>query len=251
MKVTQSFWLFVTPWTIHEFSRPEYWTREPFLSPGDLPNLGIQPRSPALQADSLPAEPQGKPKNTGVGSLSLLQQIFPTQKLNRVSCIAGGFLTNFLSRTFLSFPDHSLNFIFQWLPANCYLIFSSAVEHHCSAVQSNPGSFEGIVLDVSVRYLFWHQEGSSRLLLYLVLSCRLSSLEFSLISSSNLQISITFYHNCHCFERFSLNLSLNFSCSVENEASSFGKKQNSRFMACFSPFSRQNLVSQSSGAGRE
>ena len=40
-----------------------------------------QPRSPSLQADSL-AEPQGKPKNTGVGSLSLLQQIFPTLELN-------------------------------------------------------------------------------------------------------------------------------------------------------------------------
>ena len=39
--------------------------------------------SPALQADSLPAEPQGKSKNTGVGSLSLLQQIFPTQQLNQ------------------------------------------------------------------------------------------------------------------------------------------------------------------------
>ena len=44
---------------------------------------GIKPRSPTLQADSLPAEPQGKPKNTGVGSLSLLQEIFPTQELNR------------------------------------------------------------------------------------------------------------------------------------------------------------------------
>ena len=51
-------------------------------SPGDLPNPGIEPRSPALQVDSLPAEPQGKPKNTGVGSLSLLQGIFPTQGLN-------------------------------------------------------------------------------------------------------------------------------------------------------------------------
>ena len=35
-----------------------------------------------IQVDSLPAEPPGKPKNTGVGSLSLLQQIFPTQELN-------------------------------------------------------------------------------------------------------------------------------------------------------------------------
>ena len=49
---------------------------------GDLPNPGIKPRSPALQTDSLPAEPQGKPKNIGVGSLSLLQGIFPTQELN-------------------------------------------------------------------------------------------------------------------------------------------------------------------------
>ena len=54
-----------------------------FPSPGDLPNQGIKPRFPALQADSLPAEPQGKPKNTGVDSLSLLQWIFPTQELNQ------------------------------------------------------------------------------------------------------------------------------------------------------------------------
>ena len=66
-----------------EFFRPEYWSGWPFPSPGDLPNQGIEPRSPSLQADSLPAEPQGKPKNPGVGSLSLLQQIFPTQELNR------------------------------------------------------------------------------------------------------------------------------------------------------------------------
>ena len=45
-------------------------------------NPGIKPRSPALQADSLPAEPQGKPKNTGVGSLSLLQRIFLPQESN-------------------------------------------------------------------------------------------------------------------------------------------------------------------------
>ena len=65
-----------------EFSRSEYWSGQPFHSPGDLPNPGIEARSPALQADSLPAEPQGKPKNTGVGSLSLLQRIFHNQELN-------------------------------------------------------------------------------------------------------------------------------------------------------------------------
>ena len=44
---------------------------------GDLPNLGIKPRSPALQAYSLPAEPPGKPKDTGVGRLSLFQGDLP------------------------------------------------------------------------------------------------------------------------------------------------------------------------------
>ena len=63
-----------------DFSRPEYWSGWPFPSPGHLPNPGIEPRFPELQADSLPVEPQGKPKNTGVGSLSLLQWIFPTQE---------------------------------------------------------------------------------------------------------------------------------------------------------------------------
>ena len=75
----------VTPWTIQsvEFSRPEYWSGYSFPSPGALPNPGIKPRSPILQADSLPAEPAGKSKNTGVGSLSLLQWVFPTQESNR------------------------------------------------------------------------------------------------------------------------------------------------------------------------
>ena len=51
--------------------------------PEDLPNPGIEHRSPTLQADSLPSEPPGKPMKTGMGSLSLLQGIFPTQELNR------------------------------------------------------------------------------------------------------------------------------------------------------------------------
>ena len=77
--------LFATPWTIQsmEFFRPEYWSELPFPSPGDLPNPGSEPRSPTLQADYSPAEPQGKPKNTGVSSLSLLQLIFLTHELNQ------------------------------------------------------------------------------------------------------------------------------------------------------------------------
>ena len=41
--------------------RPEYWSGLPFSSPGDLPNTGIKPRCPALQADTLPSEPPGNP----------------------------------------------------------------------------------------------------------------------------------------------------------------------------------------------
>ena len=66
-----------------EFSRPEYHSGQLFPSPGDLPNPGIETRSPALQMDSLPAKPQGKPKNTGVGALYLLQGIFLTQESNQ------------------------------------------------------------------------------------------------------------------------------------------------------------------------
>ena len=65
-----------------EFSKPEYWSGQPFPSPGDLPNPGIKPRSPTLQEDSLLAESGGKPKNTEVGSLTLLQQIFLTEESN-------------------------------------------------------------------------------------------------------------------------------------------------------------------------
>ena len=61
--------LFVTPLTIAhkaplsmEFSRQEYWSGLPFPSPGDLPDSGIKPRSPVLQADTLLSEPPGKPK---------------------------------------------------------------------------------------------------------------------------------------------------------------------------------------------
>ena len=58
----------VTPWTVAhqaflsmEFSRQEYWSGLPFLALGDLPNSEIEPKSPALQAESLPSEPPGKP----------------------------------------------------------------------------------------------------------------------------------------------------------------------------------------------
>ena len=85
VQVAQLCQLSATPRSIQstEFSRPEYWSGSLSLLQGDLPNPGIEPRSPKLQVDSLPGEPLGKPKNTGVGSLSLLQGIFPTQESNQ------------------------------------------------------------------------------------------------------------------------------------------------------------------------
>ena len=62
--------LFATPWTVAYqappsmgFSRQEYWSGVPFPSPGDLPNPGMEPGSPAFQADALTSKPPGKPKN--------------------------------------------------------------------------------------------------------------------------------------------------------------------------------------------
>ena len=119
-----------------EFSRPEYWSGRLFFSPEDLSNSGVKPRSPTLQADSLPAEPQGKPKNTGVGSLSLLQGIFQTQESNPGSPalqadslptepdIVGFPVMNVLHDVPLFPPNNEYVFLlsFQWCRETCYLL---------------------------------------------------------------------------------------------------------------------------------
>ena len=120
-----------------EFSRQEYWSGLPCPPPGNLPNSGTDPgllhrkwtfpqlshqgslrtveraahpfsrgpswprnqtRPPALQGDSLPVEPPGKPENSAAGSLSLLQGILLTQESNQASCLAGGFFTSWATR---------------------------------------------------------------------------------------------------------------------------------------------------------
>ena len=79
VKFLSHVWLFATPWTVahHAWDSPgkNTWSGLPFPSPGDPPDPVIKPRSHTLQANSLLAEPQRKCKNTGVGSLSLLQGI--------------------------------------------------------------------------------------------------------------------------------------------------------------------------------
>ena len=79
--------LFATPWTVQSvgFSRPEHWSGYPFPSPGALPNSGVEPRSPTLQADSLPAEPPGKPYDTKSKVYS--RKIFPLKSSVEFSCL--------------------------------------------------------------------------------------------------------------------------------------------------------------------
>ena len=86
--------LFATAWTVAAqappsmgFSRQEYWSGVPLPPPGDLPHPGIEPRSPALQADALPSEPPRKPeeRNTSKGGKSLTSQDLAKQTYSSTS----------------------------------------------------------------------------------------------------------------------------------------------------------------------
>ena len=87
---------FATPWTAARqappsmrFSRQEYWSGLPFPSPGDLPDPGIEPGSPALQADALSSEPPGKPFVNWpvyISKFIKCQSKFWAQRINRESC---------------------------------------------------------------------------------------------------------------------------------------------------------------------
>ena len=90
--VTQSCLTLCVPGTIQsmEFSRPEYWSGEPFPSPRVLPNPGIELRSPSLQVDSLPAEPQGKSRHR-------------VDEINRAGKRNGGHLIVYVSEKALSY----------------------------------------------------------------------------------------------------------------------------------------------------
>ena len=115
----------MTPWTAaHQapqsmgFSRQEYWSGLPFLSPGDLPDPGIKPRSPTLVADALTSEPPGKP-------FIVSQFIVLEAKIPRSNC----WQICFLLRPFLAC---------EWPPSHCSscglssLCTSFPVTHHAS-----------------------------------------------------------------------------------------------------------------------
>ena len=81
-----------------EVSRQECWSGLPYLRPGALAHPGIEPRSPALQTDSLPSEPPRKPMSTGVGSLCPLQGIFLIQGSSQGLSHCRPFFTNWATR---------------------------------------------------------------------------------------------------------------------------------------------------------
>ena len=90
MKSLSCVQLFATPWTVAyqappsmRFSRQECWSGLPFPSPGDPPNPGTKPWSPALQADALPSEPPGKPNENPKVSAKI-----PLKLIRRFSKVA-------------------------------------------------------------------------------------------------------------------------------------------------------------------
>ena len=97
--------LFETLWTVDSqaplsmrFSRQEYWSGLPFPIPWDLPDPGIKPRSPALQADSSPAEPQESTRILAWVAYHFSSRSSQPRNWTGVSCIAGGFFTSWATR---------------------------------------------------------------------------------------------------------------------------------------------------------
>ena len=103
----------MAPWTAAyqappsmAFSRQEYWSGVPFPSPGDLPDSGIQPGSPALWPHGLYSPWNSLGQNIGVGSLSLLQGSSQPREQTQVSHIAGRFFTSWATRVFVTFKSN-------------------------------------------------------------------------------------------------------------------------------------------------
>ena len=149
------------------FSRQEYWVRLPCPLPGDLPNPGIEPRSPALQVDSLPSEPAGKPENTGVDVLSLLYWNFPTPEWNlSLSCL--------LDWQAGSLPPR---------PLGSPLWFASVLHHPITLPQgkerpqegcpalwqpAGPWFYQPLYLSIPVTRPDWHKDSEVRLYLVFI-----------------------------------------------------------------------------------
>ena len=119
-----------SPWTVAsqaplsmEFSRQEYWSGFPFASPGDLPDPGTKPGTPALKADSLPSEPAGKP---GPCNARCQKKHFPTVPVLSVA------IPEFGTETY-SKPWLSCEFMGQWCkPVKAHIFTPIFMPLECS-----------------------------------------------------------------------------------------------------------------------
>ena len=150
--------------SVHGIFQQEYWSGLPCPPPGDLPNPGIYSRSPALQADSLSSESPGKHKNTGMGSLSLLQGIFPTQESNQGFLHCGCILYQ-LSYQGSPFWTRVLS---KWEPENQNLRVSSPF----LTEKSHPKKYPCVLLGVGeVMWFRWTKsDGKGKLVAQIVTS---------------------------------------------------------------------------------
>ena len=145
------------------FSRPEYWSGLPCPLPGDLPNPGIKPRSPALQPDSLPSEPPGKPENTGVGSLSFLHWNFPTQESNPSLLCLLHWLAGSLPLHHLGSPPWFVSILHRPITL---LQGKERTREGCSEVlqPAGPWFHQPLYLRILVTRQDWHKDSEVRLI---------------------------------------------------------------------------------------
>ena len=130
--------LFVTPWTVAYqaapsmvSSRHEYWSGSPFPSPGDLSDPGIEPGSPALQADALPSEPPGKLSKKWVTLMDFNNKVYLTQHVP--NSITSTYALTLCNHVDCSSPGSSVHGVFQaWILE--WVAISSFLTH-----DSNPG----------------------------------------------------------------------------------------------------------------
>ena len=141
--------LFVIPWTLcdpldciaHQaplslgFSRQEYWSGLPFPSPGDLPDPGIEPRSPTLQADALTSEPLGKPLCSFLQKLNI-DSYFPVCNVSFVSLLWNFSLCICFSAVWLCVPGSGC-----LCPKSCSE-FSELLQFTCLCLSPKFGDFQ-------------------------------------------------------------------------------------------------------------
>ena len=144
-----------------EFSRPEYWSRSPFPSPGDPPNPGIEPRSPPLQADSYQLSHKGSPRILEWVAYPFSRGSSWPRNRTRVSCIAGRFFSNWAIREANPVAQATLKLRKQDRVATVDINISSHISSPFRCLSSLYHFYDKGLFSLSVRQPLW--EGSHHL----------------------------------------------------------------------------------------